>query len=62
MKAEEVFKEKVGDQTIGLGRDDAIVLTYYNSLELWMVLEDKVTLTAEVSREPISPGVLNSNR
>jgi len=57
VKAEEVFKEKVGDQTIGLGRDDAIVLTYYNSLELWMVLEDKVTLTAEVSSEPISTGV-----
>ena len=57
MKAEEVFKEKVGDQTIGLGRDDAIVLAHYNSLELWMVLEDKVTLTAEVSSEPISTGV-----
>lgn len=57
MKDEEVFKEKVGDQTIGLGRDDAIVLTHYNSLELWMVLEDKVTLTAEVSSEPISTGV-----
>lgn len=39
MKAEDFFKEKVGDVTIGLGRDHSIVVTHCNSFEIWMVLE-----------------------